>query len=155
MYVCVCWERSKQKDHFYRLSGHARGGKKVEKCINKPKGVGRKRERKGKRKSQRWLGVSSLLDPEAVLCVSAWSQFSPCLLSLCVADWCWGEEAGMWTPTDHWLEITIETLGRWEGWMAQGALQGENIYGKYLRLQPSWCPLSPLYFDKNIFNILL
>lgn len=20
----------------------------------------------------------------------------------------------MWTPTDHWLEITIETLGRWE-----------------------------------------
>lgn len=38
----------------------------------------------------------------------------------------------MWTPTDHWLEITIETLGRWEGWMAQGALQGENITGKYL-----------------------
>lgn len=35
----------------------------------------------------------------------------------------------MWTPTDHWLEITIETLGRWEGWLAQGALQGE----KYLR----------------------
>lgn len=37
----------------------------------------------------------------------------------------------MWTPTDHWLEITIETLGRWEGWMAQGALQGENIRWKY------------------------
>lgn len=35
----------------------------------------------------------------------------------------------MWTPTDHWLEITIETLWRWEGWLAQGALQGE----KYLR----------------------
>lgn len=26
----------------------------------------------------------------------------------------------MWTPTDHWLEITIETLGRWEGWMCSG-----------------------------------
>lgn len=26
----------------------------------------------------------------------------------------------MWTPTDHWLEITIETLGRWEGWMCTG-----------------------------------
>lgn len=26
----------------------------------------------------------------------------------------------MWTPTDHWLEITIETLGRREGWMCTG-----------------------------------
>lgn len=40
--------------------------KKIEKCINKPKGVG---EKEGGRKSQRWLGVSSPLDPEAVLCV--------------------------------------------------------------------------------------
>lgn len=37
----------------------------------------------------------------------------------------------MWTPTDHWLEITIETLGRWEGWMCSGAryrkIPAENI----------------------------
>lgn len=54
----------------------------------------------------------------------------------------------MWTPTDHWLEITIETLGRWEGWMAQGALRGENIYGKYLRLEPLQRLLSPLFLTK-------
>lgn len=88
LYVCVCAENAQNKRIIFIDFLDTLGGGKVEKCINKPKGVGRKRERRGKRKSQRWLGVSSLLDPEAVLCVSAWSQFSPCLLSLCVADWC-------------------------------------------------------------------
>jgi len=56
----------------------------------------------------------------------------------------------MWTPTDHWLEITIETLGRWEGWMAQGALQGENITGKYL------CNLivPPFFFQQIFFSYI-
>lgn len=56
----------------------------------------------------------------------------------------------MWTPTDHWLEITIETLGRWEGWTARGAPQGHNIYGEISRTSTSASFFLP---PQNILNV--
>ena len=60
----------------------------------------------------------------------------------------------MWTPTDHWLEITIETLGRWEGWMAQGALQGEK-YLPPLLLEIYNLIVASLFHEYIFFNTLL
>lgn len=53
----------------------------------------------------------------------------------------------MWTPTDHWLEITIETLGRWEGWLARGALRGEKQLRERV-LHPF-----PPFFHQILLNI--
>ena len=55
----------------------------------------------------------------------------------------------MRTPTDHWLEITIETRGAQGRGMAQGALQGNivgemrlNLLSLFLSLSLSLLPLS-------------
>lgn len=49
----------------------------------------------------------------------------------------------MWTPTDHWLEITIETLGRREGGMAgSGRTDGREISAS---LRPYTVALLPIF----------
>ena len=65
----------------------------------------------------------------------------------------------MRTPTDHWLEITIETRGAQGRGMAQGALQG-NIVGEmrlnllslfFFSLSPPPPSLSPHNLSFSIF----
>ena len=62
----------------------------------------------------------------------------------------------MRTPTDHWLEITIETRGAQGRGMAQGALQGNivgemrlNLLSLFFSLSLLLLPLSPhnLFFS--------
>lgn len=123
--VCVCVSRSAQNKRIisYRLSCHAatrpESALKSQKIGVEGGGLGRRR----------WRGVSASPPDSGGGIVSL---LSPRLLSLCVADWRRGEAAWMWTPTDHWLEITIETLGRWGARCALAPLSIFDIFSMFV-----------------------